>query len=351
MKRGKMFYLSMVLAMAAAMILSSFSAATADPAKYASLKPMTLLYPHTSPKTEANALMADLIKKYAEAETGGKLTIEVMPAAQLGTAQETAQQLQDGSVNISSEQVYSMVDFIPEVSVFDMLFMFSTYDKNTIDKTLNSGPVNKFLQERYNKAGFQLLGYMQGATFRETTSNRKLNGPADFKGMKIRTLPSNNFVVGWKAMGTAPTPITIGELYLSLQQKLVEAQENPYDIILSNNFNEVQKYLCATHHNLYILHVVMNKKFYDSLPKEYREALELAVKKARTEIGGSMPQLAENSKKELLKRGMTLIEYDNKTFDQLRASAKPQWDSIRKIAGNQVVDLMVKELNANSKKK
>ena len=71
MKRGKMFYLSMVLAMAAAMILSSFSAATADPAKYSSLKPMTLLYPHTSPKTEANALMADLIKKYAEAETGG----------------------------------------------------------------------------------------------------------------------------------------------------------------------------------------------------------------------------------------------------------------------------------------
>lgn len=90
MKHGKMFYLSMILA-TAAMVLASFSTATADPAKYAKLKPMTLLYPHTSPKTEANALMADLIKKYAEAETGGKLTIEVMPAAQLGTAQETAQ--------------------------------------------------------------------------------------------------------------------------------------------------------------------------------------------------------------------------------------------------------------------
>lgn len=345
-----MFYLSMILATAAT-VLASFSTATANPTKYMKLKPMTLLYPHTSPKTEANALMADLIKKYAEAETGGKLTIEVMPAAQLGTAQETAQQLQDGSVNISSEQVYSMVDFIPEVSAFDMLFMFSTYDKDTIDKTLNSGPMNKFLQEKYNRAGFQLLGYMQGATFRETTSNRKLNSPADFKGMKIRTLPSNNFVIGWKAMGTAPTPITIGELYLALQQKLVEAQENPYDIVLSNNFNEVQKYLCATHHNLYIMHIVMNKKFYDSMPKEYREALELAVKKARTEIGDSMPRLAEKSKVELLKRGMTLIEYDNKDFEQFHSSVKPQWDSIRKIAGNQVVDMMVKELNANSKKK
>lgn len=113
----------------------------------------------------------------------------------------------------------------------------------------------------------------------------------------------------------------------------------------------MQKYLCATHHNLYIMHIVMNKKFYDSLPKEYREALELAVKKARTEIGNSMPQLAEKSKKELLKRGMTLIEYDNKAFGQFRASVKPQWDSIRKIAGNQVVDMMVKELGANSKKK
>lgn len=70
MKHGKMFYLSMILA-TAAMVLASFSTATADPAKYAKLKPMTLLYPHTSPKTEANALMADLIKKYAEAETGG----------------------------------------------------------------------------------------------------------------------------------------------------------------------------------------------------------------------------------------------------------------------------------------
>lgn len=99
------------------------------------------------------------------------------------------------------------------------------------------------------------------------------------------------------------------------------------------------------------MHIVMNKKFYDSLPKEYREALELAVKKARTEIGNSMPQLADKSKKELLKRGMTLIEYDNKAFGQFRASVKPQWDSIRKIAGNQVVDMMVKELSANSKKK
>ncbi len=349
MKHGKKFYLAMLLAIAAAMTLFSFSAAMADPAKYADLKPMTLLYPHTSPVTEANALMADLIKKYAEEETGGKLTIEVMPAAQLGTAQETAQALQDGSVNMSSEQVYSIVDFIPEASVFDMLFLFSTYSAETIDKTLNSGALNEFLQKKYNNAGFQLLGYMQCATFRETTSNRELKGPEDFKGMKIRTLPSNNFVVGWQALGTAPTPITIGELYLSLQQKLVEAQENPYDIVLSNNFNEVQKYLCATHHNLYVMHVIMNKKFYDSLPAEYREALELAVKKARLEIGASMPQLAEDSKAELLSRGMTLIEYDDSTFDALRAAVKPQWDSIRKIAGDEVIDLMIKELDANSK--
>ncbi|MEG1825289.1 MAG: TRAP transporter substrate-binding protein [Cloacibacillus sp.] len=351
MKSHKMYSFLLFIAVMAAAFFSSGNMAMADAAKYAKLKPITLVYPHTSPKTEANALMADLIKKYAEKETGGKLKVEVMPAAQLGTAQETAQQLQDGSINLSSEQVYSIVDFIPEASVFDMLFMFSTYDKNTIDKTLNTGPVNKFLQEKYNKAGFQLLGYMQGATFRETTSNRKLDGPANFKGMKIRTLPSNNFVVGWKAMGTAPTPITIGELYLSLQQKLVEAQENPYDIVLSNNFNEVQKYLCATHHNLYVMHIIMNKKFYDAMPKEYKEALEMAVKKARTEIGNSMPQLAEKSKKELLKRGMTIINYDNNAFGDFRKSVKPQWDSIRKIAGNQTVDLMIKELEANSKKK
>lgn len=339
------------LLIAALFILAVSLPAMAAPAKYAKLKPMTILYPHTSPKTEANALMADLIKKYAEQETGGKLTVKVMPAAQMGTAQETAQQLQDGNVQLSSEQVYSMVDFIPELSVFDMLFMFSTYNKATIDKTINEGSFNKFIGEKYNKAGFQLLGYMQGATFRETTSNRKLKTPADFKGMKIRTLPSNNFVVGWKAMGTNPTPITIGELYLALQQKLVEAQENPYDIVLSNNFNEVQKYLCATNHNLYVMHIVMNKKFYDSMPKEYRDALVSAVKKARTEIGNSMPKLAEKSKAELVKRGMIFISYDESAFKQFRKAVKPSWDSIRKISGNQAADLLVKNLEVNSKSK
>ena len=328
-------------------VLSMF--VMAGQATAAEVKPMTLLYPHTSPVTEANALMAELFKKYAEEKTGGKLTIEVMPAAQLGTAQETAQQLQDGSVHISSEQVYSLVDFIPELSVFDMLFMFSTNTKEQIDKVLNSGPMNAFLREKYNKGGFELLGYMQGATFRETTANKELKAPEDFKGLKIRTLPSNNFVVAWQALGTSPTPITIGELYLSLQQGLVNAQENPYDIVLSNNFDEVQKYLCATHHTLYVMHILMNKKFYDSLPAEYQEAIQYASERARKEIGESMPKLADEAKAELVKRGMSVIEYDDAAFAKFRELAKPAWDKVSKISGNEVVDLLVKELEASKK--
>lgn len=311
---------------------------------------ITLLYPHTSPLAEANALMADKFKKYAEEKSGGKLKIEVMPAAQLGTAQETAQQIQDGSVHISSEQVYSLVDFIPEVSVFDMLFLFSDYSKQTIDKVINEGPVFEYLQKCYNRGGFKLLGYMQGATFRETTSNRELKKPADFKGMKIRTLPSNNFVVGWQSLGTRPTPITIGELYLSLQQKLVEAQENPYDIVLSNNFNEVQKYLCATHHNLYIMHIIVNKKYFDSLPADYQEALYYASKMSRKEIGDYMQNLAEDAKKTLIARGMTFIEYDKNTYKEFKKMSQPAWGRIRKISGNEVVDMMIKELESISKK-
>jgi tripartite ATP-independent transporter DctP family solute receptor len=322
----------------------SLNGGLGKPSLAAELEPLTLLYPHTSPLTEANALMADLFKKYAEERTGGKLTIEVMPAAQMGTAQETAQQLQDGSVHISSEQVYSIVDFIPQAAVFDMLFMFSTYDKNMIDKTINAGPMNEYLRQKYNDVGFELLGYMQAATFRETTSTKELRSPDDFKGLKIRTLPSNNFVVGWQALETNPTPITIGELYLALQQHLVESQENPYDIVLSNNFNEVQKYLCATHHNLYVMHIIMNKSFYESLPKEYQEAIQYASERARKEIGASMPELAEKSKKTLLDRGMIFIEYDDAAFTKFREKIQPAWNSIRKIAGDETVDLMIKQL-------
>lgn len=341
MKNFASAFLRNLFVVAASSVLAVSGGFAAD-----NLKPMTLIYPHTSPLTEANALMADLFKKYTEEKTGGKLTIDLMPAAQFGTAQETAQQLQDGSVHISSEQVYSIVDFIPEASVFDMLFMFSIYDKEMIDKAINEGPMNEFLRKKYNAAGFELLGYMQGATFRETTSKKALRTPDDFKGLKIRTLPSNNFLVGWQALGTNPTPITIGELYLALQQGLVEAQENPYDIVRSNNFNEVQKYLCATHHNLYVMHMIMNKKFYDSLPKAYQDAIQYASARARKEIGDKMPQLALDSRKHLIGKGMELIEYDEAAFAKFREKMSPAWQSLGKIAGKETVDLMIKQLEA-----
>jgi TRAP-type C4-dicarboxylate transport system substrate-binding protein len=90
--------------------------------------------------------------------------------------------------------------------------------------------------------------------------------------------------------------------------------------------------------------MIMNKKHYDSLPKEYQNAIQYASERARKEIGESMPQLAIDSRKQLLDRGMQFIESKDDAFVQFREKVKPAWDSIRKIAGDETVDLMIKQL-------
>ena len=313
---------------------------------YASLAPVTLIYGNGA----ANGAAGDLWGKYfceaVENITGGKLKVDYFGNSQLGVDSELQQQMLAGDIDIVSCQPAQTTSFVKEVAVFDLPMVFAKYDARAIDKTLNDSSFTRLINEGYARSGMVCLGFLQGATFREMTSNKEIRSINDFNGVKIRTMDSRFHLMFWRALGANPTPLAFTELYMSLQQGVVEAQENANDTNVSSQFFEVQRYLVNTHHILYLNQFLMNKRKFDSLAPAYQNAIREAVAQATARLSPDMKKINDDNKAIMIQRGMTSIEFQPSFVDEVISKADEVYRAIRTEIGSPIVDALIRELEA-----
>lgn len=315
---------------------------SSDP--FASLDPVELVYGNGAAIGAVGDLWGQEFIKAVETKTNGKLKVNYFPNMQLGNDSEMLQQMLAGEIDIVSLQTAPTTPFVPEVAVFDIPLVFAKYNAATINKVLNDSPFTELINKAYGKANLINLGYLQGATFREMTSNREIRSLEDFKGLKIRTMDAKFHVAFWKALGANPTPLPFPELYLALQQGVVEAQENATDTSVNAKFYEVQDYLVNTHHILYLNQFLMNKSKFNSLDPAYQKAIKESVAEATGIIGAQMEKINLDSKAILVEKGMKSIEFDSAFYDAIIEKAQPVYEEIKKEVGAELVDTLVREL-------
>ncbi len=290
-------------------------------AAYADLEPVELIGADSTGQGAAGQLFGEMVAAKVSEITGGKLTIDYHPNGDLGGDEDLLRQMGSNDIQIVVCQTAPIVSFVPEMAVFDMPMAFSQYDGDTIDEVLN-GADSEFraaLVDAYANAGFQYLGILQNATYRLTTANVPLNTLEDFQGLQIRTMNNNNHMNFWKAIGAEPTPLAFAELYVSLQNGTIDAEENAADTIVGQNYDEVQSVLACTNHILYANQICMNKEAYDALDPAYQEALNQAVAESLAEMRPQLAQIDADNKAELESRGMTIINYDDSFFQEVLA--------------------------------
>ena len=271
----------------------------------------------TTAKGAAGQVFVQLVQEKVKAANSG-LVIDYFPNGELGGDADLLRQAQKGYIAIMLCQTAPVVSFIPEVAVFDLPMVFARYDGDTIDKVLNGDSMfHQKMSEAYERAGLHLLGFMQNATYRLATANRDLQTLTDFKGLQIRTMENKNHMDFWTAIGAEPTPLAWAELYISLQQGTVNAQENAADTCVGAHFEEVQKFLACTNHILYCNQICMNKKLYEALSPEHKAVLDKAVAEALSEMRPKLEEIDKSNKEILVKGGMKLIEYDNSFFSDV----------------------------------
>ncbi len=308
------------LLLVVAMLFALSVVAVADDDPYADLAPMELVGADSSGKGADAQLLGELITKKLDEITGGKLTMDYHPNGELGGDEDTARQTQSGDIDIMISQTAPLVSFIPEMAVFDLPMVFAKYDGATIDSVLNGD--NEFhdaIGAAYEAAGYHLLGFLQNATYRETTSNKALTTLADFKGLQIRTMSNANHMAFWSAIGAEPTPLAWAEVFQALQTGMLDAQENAAATCVGANFQDVQKYFNMTNHILYCNQVMINKDNYEALPELYQAALNQAVAEALAEIGANLQKSDEENIKVLEDGGMTVVTYEPSFYDEILA--------------------------------
>jgi len=165
--------------------------------------------------------------------------------------------------------------FCREAQVFDIPYLFPSH--LVAYRTLD-GPFGKELAEEcLKKTGMRILTYAQVGFRNFTNSAKVIKSPADLKGLKFRVMENPVYMNLVRSMGAAPTPIPWPETYTALQQKVVDGQENPISAIKFAKLYEVQKYMTMDGHTFGVSFMLVNERFFQSLPKEHQTILKNAA--------------------------------------------------------------------------
>ena len=228
---------------------------------------------HGNAKTHPQHIGLELFKDIVEKRTNGKLKVKIFPSGQLGGERESVEQVKNRTLEMATASAGPLTTFNTSMMVMDIPFLFRSYE---IAWMVLDGPAGEALKDTFEKKGFKVLGFMENG-FRHITNNvRPIKTPKDLDGIKLRTMEAPMHMVNFRALGANPTPVPFPELYMVLQQKIVDGQENPLMNIWEIKFYEVQKYVSLSGHIYDPMPLVANLDWFNKLSKEQQSILEYA---------------------------------------------------------------------------
>lgn len=242
--------------------------------------------------------------------SNGKIVVKVFPNEQLGKEIELIRSIKTGiaDMTITGGSLQNWTDI---VGFSDMPFIFrdSVHMKKLVD-----GPIGKEMEARIlDETGIRILTYFVRGP-RYLTSNRPIRSPDDLDGLIVRVPNVPSYTVAWGALGANPTPMALSEVFTSLQQGTIEAQENPLAMISSTNLFEVQDYVNLTAHVLSWAYVVIGDKQFQALPLDLQEIFMEAVDDMQDYEHHLFLENQSRLRDHLESKGMEFIEADVSSF-------------------------------------
>jgi tripartite ATP-independent transporter DctP family solute receptor len=269
-----------------------------------------------NPKAEASIKFAELVAQ----KTNGRIKVDVGGSAQYGDDVESLTNMRLGTLAFSANSQGSSSGVVPQFSVVGLPFLFK--DLNHAYKVID-GPVGQQLNELAKAKGLVVLAFWDNGIRHTSNNKRPISKPEDLAGIKIRTPPDPITIEIFTALGANPTPLAFSELYIALQQGVVDGQENPLMNINSSKLYEVQKFISLTGHKYETTPLLASKMIWDTLSKDDQKAiLEAAAEAGKLNRQMSLASDAELRKK-LAAAGVQFNEVDKAPFV---AKTKPVYD-------------------------
>ncbi len=286
-------------------------------------------------------------KERVEAQTNGKVKVEIYPAQQLGSAREMNEGLQLGSVEAVSLPTATFSGFDLTIGITDLPMVFPSPE---VAYEVLDGPVGDKILKRLEQSGIVGAAYWTSG-FKQFTGNFPINEPADYIGKKIRVMSNPILIAQYEAMGASAIPIDFHELYNALQQGAIDGQENPLATIVNMKFYEVQDYMAISNHGFLGYIFAFSKTWFDTLPAEYQEVLINVAKEVAIFEREELHKLETESYLPAIEdSGTTIImltDSQRKAFEEVTRPVYQQLSDQLDADGKQLLNEMLDEINKN----
>ncbi len=220
------------------------------------------------------------LKRIAAEKSGGKLQIDIFPAAQLGSEVAMIEGVRLGSVDGAVIHVANAATVVPELALFSVAYLFK--DRDHYERVITDP---KFVERvaalvASKNLGVKVIGFYSAGVRNVYTRKGPVNSPEDFKGTKIRVMNNPIEAKIWSTIGTIPTPMNFGEVYQSLQTGVLDAAENGLSVIESNRHYEAAKTIILTEHQRSVALLFVNERKFNALAPAEQQALADAAHEA-----------------------------------------------------------------------
>ena len=260
----------------------------------------------------------DTFARELEKRSNGRFKVQNFYSGALGAERESIEAVQLGTLDLTMTSTGPVPNFVPEVAILDIPFLFRDYAqaRAALDGKIGQDMLGKFASKNLHALAWGENG------FRHMTNNKRaVASPDDLKGLKMRTMENPVHMQAYKAFGIIPTPMAFTEVFTALQQGTVDGQENPLSVISAAKFVQVQKFITLTGHVYSPALLLMSKTKWDKLTaadkQAFNESAKEAVKANRARIDDDERRVVS----ELKAAGMNVTENVDKAKFQTALNA------------------------------
>ncbi|HEX8012278.1 MAG TPA: TRAP transporter substrate-binding protein [Casimicrobiaceae bacterium] len=272
--------------------------------------------------------------------SSGRVKIEIYPASQLGTIPEMLSATQVGSLTLTMAVPAWYSNFMKPLDAFTLPYIVSSPEKL---KSSLDGTLGKEIARMGEGTGFHVLGYWLIGSRHIVNKVRAVNKPADLQGLKLRVINSQVYIQTFRALGASTVSLDPSELYVALQQGVVDGFEYPLPDLVSIKLYEVSKFVSLDAHTTDFFIVSINKGVWDSLSPEDQAALAKAMKTAMDWQWKKQPdEIAAALAK--LKTLMTVNDITPENKKLFIDVTRPVYKQFEASIGKNFLDLAIKEL-------
>lgn len=318
--------------------------------------PIEAKFGHVAPPFHGQAKGCDAFAAYVKEKTKGAIEIKTFPAGQLGGEASLADQVQAGTIQMASVTTAVLQNFVPQLAVCDLPFVYP--DRKTAYAVLDDPEVQEKIFGLLPAKGFIGVGWTENEFRDISNSKRDIRKPEDLKGLKIRVMESPIYMDTFKQLGATPVGIPFPQLYSALQNKTVDAQENPLLTAILIKATEVTKFVTKTDHILTECIIIVNPEWWKKLTPEqqaiFKEAGNECIKTNRevnAALTKKLPGMDMSVEEYCKKNEVKVIELTPAERAEFKKATAKVWEEYRAKIGPELFDFFLKKVEQHASKK